>query len=100
MNKTIKPARVGAMVGIFILIMGIYLYFLYDLQIVQGDEYYHQSELISHTKRVVTAARGNILDRYGRVLVSNKECYDLRIDNSTISPGETARIMMSCSQGM
>ena len=84
MNKTIKPARVGAMVGIFILIMGIYLYFLYDLQIVQGDEYYQQSEMITQTKRVVTAARGNVLDRYGRVLVSNKECYDLRIDNSKL----------------
>ena len=84
MNKTIRPERIGAMAAFFALIMIIYLAFLYNLQIVEGEEYYNQSKLITNTKRVVTAARGNILDRYGRVLVSNKECYDLRIDNEKL----------------
>ena len=81
MNRTIKPGRVLAMGVIFAIILIIYLAFLYNLQIVKGEEYYNQSKEITNEKKVVTAARGNILDRYGRVLVSNKECYNLKIDN-------------------
>ncbi len=84
MNKTIKPTRVVAMAVLFVLIMVIYLAFLYNLQIVQGEEYYNKSKEITNTKRTVTAARGNILDRYGRVLVSNKECYNLKIDTAKL----------------
>ena len=41
---------------------------LYDLQIIKGDSYYRQSEKkITRTVKV-DANRGEILDRYGRVL--------------------------------
>ena len=84
MNKIIKPSRVAAMAIFFALIMVIYLAFLYNLQIVEGEKYYNQSKEITNTRRTITAARGNILDRYGRVLVSNKECYNLRIDTTKL----------------
>ena len=84
MNRIIKPGRVTAMAIFFALIMVIYLAFLYNLQIVQGEVYYNQSKEITNTKRTITAARGNILDRYGRVLVSNKECYNLKIDTTKL----------------
>ena len=84
MNKSIKPSRVVAMGVLFALVMVIYLAFLYNLQIVQGEEYYNRSKETSTEKRTVTAARGNILDRYGRVLVSNKECYNLKIDTTKL----------------
>ena len=64
----------------FALMMAMYLVFLYKLQIIDGEEYYNQSSAIQTVRSTVTAARGNILDRYGRVLVSNKECYNLQID--------------------
>ena len=81
MNKLVKPGRVAAMTALLVTILVIYFYFLYQLQIVEGERYYNQSNEITSTERTVTAARGNILDRYGRVLVSNKECYNLKIDN-------------------
>ena len=81
MNRLVSPGRVAAMVGIMSLILAIYMYFLYDLQIIQGEEYYSLSERITSEETVITAARGNILDRYGRLLVSNKECYNLKVDN-------------------
>ena len=84
MKKTIPISRVIAMGVLFALVMVIYLAFLYNLQIIEGEEYYNKSKEISTTKRTVTAARGNILDRYGRVLVSNKECYNLRIDTEKL----------------
>ena len=84
MNKSIKSSRVLAMAILFAIIMIIYLAFLYNLQIVQGEDYYNRSKEITNAKRTVTAARGNILDRYGRVLVSNKECYNLKIDTTKL----------------
>ena len=81
MNRLVSPGRVAAMVAIMSLILAIYMYFLYDLQIIQGEEYYSLSERITSEETVITAARGNILDRYGRLLVSNKECYNLKVDN-------------------
>ena len=73
MNRLINSKRVIAMAVIMALILSIYMFFLYRLQIIEGERYYHQSEEITETQRTITAARGNILDRYGRVMVSNKE---------------------------
>lgn len=89
MNKRlIKPARLVAMGLILLLLLTVYLVFLYKLQIIEGEEYYNRSNEISQTTRPVTAARGNILDRYGRVLVSNSECYNLQIDTDKLFANE------------
>ncbi len=84
MRHLIRPGRVVAMIVMVILMLTVYLYFLYELQIVEGEEYYNRSNEIDSTERTVTAARGNILDRYGRVLVSNKECYNLKVDTAKL----------------
>ncbi len=80
MYKLVKSSRVAALATIFFLIIGVYLVFLYKLQIIEGERYYHQSEELIKETKTVTAARGNILDRYGRILVSNKEAYNIKID--------------------
>ena len=88
MYKIVKPGRVAALLAIFLIIISVYLVFLYKLQIIEGEKYYNQSnELIKETK-TVTAARGNILDRYGRILVSNKECYNIKIDITKLFSSE------------
>lgn len=89
MNKRlIKPGRLVAMALILLILLTVYLVFLYKLQIIKGEEYYNRSNEITTTTRTVTAARGNILDRYGRVLVSNKECYNLQIDTDKLFANE------------
>ncbi len=80
MNRLIKPGRVAALGILLGILLVIYLAFLYRVQIVEGEEYYNASNQVTQEERTVTAARGSILDRYGRVLVSNKECYNLTID--------------------
>lgn len=84
MNKTVSRGRIAFLVALLAIVVGLYLYFLYQLQIVQGTEYYNQANVIQKEKSTVTAARGNILDRYGRVLVSNEEGYDLTIDTTKL----------------
>lgn len=58
----------------------VFLVNLYRLQIVKGAEYYAQSQNSIVSTNTVVAARGNILDRYGRVLVSNKVCNNIYIN--------------------
>ena len=94
-RNLIKSGRIVAMAVLLIVILSIYLVRLYNLQIVEGEKYYNQASAISDTQRTVTAARGNILDRYGRVLVSNKECYNLKIDVTKLfaNPDPNATIL-------
>lgn len=88
MNKLIKSGRVATIFILLMLLLSVYLVFLYKLQIIEGEEYYNQSNEIKTEERRVTASRGNILDRYGRVLVSNKECYNLTIDTAKLFASE------------
>ena len=71
MRKLIKPGRITALVVMLVALLGIYVYFLYQVQIGEGTERYNSATAITKDTRVVTAARGNILDRFGRLLVSN-----------------------------
>ena len=87
-NRLMSPGRLAAMAGIAVVLLAVYLYFLYQLQIIQGEAYYNRANELTQTTRTVTAARGNILDRYGRVLVSNAECYNLRIDTDKLFANE------------
>ena len=84
MYKLVKSGRVLALTVIFFTVISVYLVFLYRLQIIEGEKYYNQSNEISTETKTVTAARGNILDRYGRLLVSNKECYNIKIDTTKL----------------
>ncbi len=89
MNKRlIKPSRLLAMAIILVLLLTVYLVFLYDLQIIQGEEYYNRSNELSTETSTVTATRGNIFDRYGRLMVGNTECYNLKIDTDKLFANE------------
>lgn len=57
---------------------------LYDLQINNGEDYYRQSQYKIAESETVEAARGQILDRNGRVLVSNEVVYQVTLDASLI----------------
>lgn len=84
MKKLISPGRL-AFLGILTLsILVIYLITLYKLQIVEGTAYYEASTNSIVTEETVIAARGNILDRYGRLLVSNHNCNNLLIDTDEL----------------
>jgi penicillin-binding protein 2 len=62
---------------------------LYQLQIVQGDEYTRLADaaLIS-PKQFLPPLRGRILDRFGRVLVSDEPAYDVTVHYGVLSMNE------------
>ncbi|MCI8423606.1 MAG: penicillin-binding protein [Lawsonibacter sp.] len=57
---------------------------LYDLQINQGKSLYEQTQHTISEQQTVEAARGQILDRNGRVLVSNKVIYQVTLDTKVM----------------
>jgi len=59
---------------------------LYDLQVVNGWQFREQSTRKIANTETVQAARGEILDRYGRVLVSNRRGHQVTL--SVASMGE------------
>ena len=83
-NRLVKPGRVAGLIILILLLLTVYLVELYKLQIIEGEANYNRSSELTNTERVVTAARGNIYDRYGRTLVSNEETYNLKIDTDKL----------------
>ncbi|MBR5490007.1 MAG: hypothetical protein IKV79_01915 [Oscillospiraceae bacterium] len=84
MNRIIKPARLLAMALVVLAISAIYIVTLYKLQVVEGEAYYAAShDNVVSTDRV-PGARGSLMDRYGRVLVENKECNNILLDNEDL----------------
>ncbi len=71
MEKLIRPGRLAAMVIVTLALITVSVVTLYKLQIVEGRRYYEESRNNNVTTKTVTAARGSIMDRYGRVLVQN-----------------------------
>lgn len=88
MKKLVSSGRLFAFGVLVAALITLCVVTLYKLQIIEGAAYYEQSVNSDPTEESVTAARGNILDRYGRVLVSNRECYNLRISDTRLFSDE------------
>ena len=74
--------RVRGIVGVLLLILLLFAWVLYDLQYVHGADYLEQSRRKIAKTETVEASRGDVLDRYGRVLVTNRESYNVSLDTS------------------
>ena len=61
---------------------------LYTIQYTNGEEYAAQSVAKVSETETVAASRGNILDRNGKVLVSNQVSYNVTLDLSLLSNNE------------
>lgn len=89
MDKIIKPGRLVVLGAVTAVIIVIYMITLYKLQVVEGEKYYEESRnnIVSYER--VSASRGGIMDRYGRVLVTNRTCNNLVIDVQELLYDET-----------
>ena len=65
------------------LVLGFFAFKIYDIQIIQtGGNTDNTSTFTTYTR--VKAARGEILDKNGNVLVSNRASYDLVINHDVL----------------
>ena len=79
-NKTKLLHRLIALLLILVALGGISAAGLYSLQIINGEQYRLQAERHLTSTNVVSAARGEIMDRYGRPLITNESVYSIRFD--------------------
>ena len=78
--ERISKTRAAITLLVFALVLGFFIFKLYDLQIIQtGGSTNNQTTYTTLTR--VKAARGDILDRNGNLLVSNRASYDLTINH-------------------
>ena len=78
--ERITRLRAMILLGIFALILAFFAFKLYDLQIIKTDGNTDNVTTFT-TKTRVKAARGDILDCNGNLLVSNRASYDLTINH-------------------
>ncbi len=81
--ERITKRRAGLLLLFFVLIIGFFASYLYDLQIIQTGGNTDNTTTFTIMTRV-KAARGDILDTNGNVLVSNRASYDLAINHYVI----------------
>ena len=75
-------ARTSILIGIFAAILFAFSYVLYDVQYVHGQDYRDTADYSVAQTETVGAARGEVIDRYGRPLVSNQTVYQITLDAS------------------
>ena len=96
--------RVGGLIGISLVVLGIILLRLVEFQLVNGEEYKSQAQSVTNYKFNIPAARGEIVDRYGRALASNAVGYDLVINQLMLTGDvnqlvtDLVEILQSCGE--
>ena len=88
MNRVVKSTRIVALILFTAILLSIYAVSLYKLQIVEGKKYAERSQNSINTDETVKAIRGNIYDRYGRMLVTSRNCNNLYIDSGQLFNAE------------
>lgn len=83
-DKITKVAKVGILLVILVFFFVLYLYKLFTMQIIQGENYRSQSQKISSQISVISAQRGEIFDRNANLpMVINTDSFAVEV-----TPGE------------
>ena len=89
-HKDARHFRLHILAILFFAVMAVYLGVLFNTQVNHYDEYYASSIRTIARPETVEAARGNITDRNGKVLVSSRSSYNLTFDASLLDEDEDA----------
>ncbi len=84
LTSGVRPIRAVVLILLPILLACALLLVLYSIQVVNRAAYQEEGRNTVTRIETVPAARGDILDRYGRVLVTNAVSYDIHIERSAL----------------
>ena len=87
-GSSLVPRRIWMLLALLAVFIGIFCFVLYDLQVVHGAEYLEQSKRTIVETETVDASRGDVLDSLGRVLITNRTCYQTTLDLSLMGKAE------------
>ncbi len=89
-HKEAHHLRLYVLAALFFIVAAVYIGVLYDTQVNNYDYYYASSVRSIARSETVEAARGNITDRNGKVLVSSRSSSNLTFDASLLEKDEDA----------
>ncbi|MBQ2897351.1 MAG: penicillin-binding protein 2 [Clostridia bacterium] len=89
-NKHARTFFVVLVVAILFLLCAIRLI---NLQIINGESYRKVSEAKLYTSMTIKAPRGNIVDRYGEILATNRSGFSVTIKHTGLSRNELSKML-------
>ena len=95
MDKKQFQRRVYVVSGVLGLLFFLFVGVLYQLQIIQGPYYRAQATKRNAQTETVEAVRGEILDCNGRVMVSNRSTYQVRLNTSVMGTEEERNAILT-----
>lgn len=98
MDKSKFYNRSFALVVVVIICLTVVFFRLFNLQIVNGEDYLEQSERRLSRSYTVKAPRGEILDRYGRPLVTNRTSFTVKIEAVGWKQADKAKLILELSK--
>lgn len=99
-QNTISPLRIYAFIALLGIIMVVFVFRLFSLQIVQGDQWVQNAEDNRTEEVSLRTQRGVIYDRNGIVLARNIASYNIAITPALVPEdlGEQSRILREISK--
>lgn len=83
-----RNGRIIFLKCIMLLVGVVFIMQLFNLQVIHGEEYKEQAQNRTLRKTQFVAPRGEILDRYGEVLATNREGYNIMIYRNKLESEE------------
>ena len=80
--KKIQLKRTSVLLIVFVLMSFILIRQLFELQIIQGENYISEFQSRTTKTRVLKSTRGNIFDRNGTLVASNVLSYSLTFEDN------------------
>ncbi len=72
--------RTGVLLGLFCCLLAAFLGVLFNVQVIHGEDYLDSAHYTIIVNETVTTDRGEITDRNGNLLVSNRVSYNVVLD--------------------
>lgn len=80
--KKIRLKRTTVLALVFVFLAAILIQQIFDLQIIQGEDYISKFQTRTTKNRVIKSTRGNIYDRNGEVVASNVLSYSVTLEDN------------------
>lgn len=98
MDRTYR-FRITLVIVLIALVAGVYMIRLFGLQLTEDEDAAYSASSTSTYMQTVSAARGEILDRHGTVLVRNRATYSIIINSFVLyNSGNTNSYLLSLAE--
>ncbi|MEG1954024.1 MAG: penicillin-binding transpeptidase domain-containing protein [Hydrogenoanaerobacterium sp.] len=100
MRETSNKLRVALLAVLFLVVGVLYGLRLVKMQIVESAKYIELANKSTSQKQIMPAARGEIVDRYGRPMVINRTGFNVVLDKAFLKKGKENETILALTKIM